>query len=109
MESPEDRERWQLYVRAIDALTGKKVWDYEQISSFHYGPGLLSTAGGLIFAPEQQGMFTALDAKSGKALWNFNTGALITAAPTTYVVDGQQYIALASFSNVIAFALPEAQ
>ena len=57
------------------------MWDYEQVSSFHYGPGLLSTAGGLIFAPEQQGMFTALDAKTGKALWNFNTGALITAAP----------------------------
>ena len=37
MESPEDRERWQLYVRAIDALTGKKVWDDQQISSFHYG------------------------------------------------------------------------
>ena len=109
MESPDDRERWQLYVRAIDALTGKKVWDYEQISSFHYGPGLLSTAGGLIFAPEQQGMFTALDAKTGKALWNFNTGALITAAPTTYSVDGHQYVAIAAFSNVIAFALPEAQ
>jgi len=85
------------------------VWDYEQISSFHYGPGLLSTAGGLIFAPEQQGMFTALDARTGKALWNFNTGALTTAAPTTYTVDGRQYIALASFSNVIAFALPEGQ
>ena len=28
-------------------------------------------------------------------------------APTTYTVDGQQYIALAAFSNVIAFALPE--
>jgi len=109
MESTEDRERWQLYVRALDAVTGKKVWDFEQVSSFHYGPGLLSTAGGLIFAPEQQGMFTALDARSGKALWNFNTGALITSAPSTYTVDGRQYVALTSFSNVIAFALPDAK
>jgi alcohol dehydrogenase (cytochrome c) len=109
MESGEDQERWQLYVRALDAVTGKKVWDFEQISSFHYGPGLLSTAGGLIFAPEQQGMFTVLDAKSGKPLWNFNTGALITSAPTTYMVDGHQYIALTSFSNVITFALPDAR
>ena len=109
MESGEDQERWQLYVRALDAVTGKKVWDFEQVSSFHYGPGLLSTAGGLIFAPEQQGMFTVLDAKSGKALWNFNTGALITSAPSTYMVDGHQYVALTSFSNVIAFALPEAK
>ena len=76
--APTTASAGSCYVRAIDALTGKKVWDYEQISSFHYGPGLLSTAGGLIFAPEQQGMFTVLDAKTGKALWNFNTGALIT-------------------------------
>jgi outer membrane protein assembly factor BamB len=54
-------------------------------------------------------MFTVLDAKSGKPLWNFNTGALITSAPSTYMVDGHQYIALTSFSNVIAFALPDAR
>jgi alcohol dehydrogenase (cytochrome c) len=95
MESEDDRERWQLYVRALDAVTGTKVWEYEQVSSFHYGPGLLSTAGGLIFAPEQKGTFTALDARTGKPLWHFNTGALITAAPSTYTVNGQ-HIALTS-------------
>jgi alcohol dehydrogenase (cytochrome c) len=109
MESPNEQENWQLYVRALDALTGKKIWDFEQIGSHHYGPGLLSTAGGLIFAPEQQGMFTALDAKTGKPLWNFNTGALITASPSTYMVDGHQYVAIAAYANVFAFALPDAK
>jgi alcohol dehydrogenase (cytochrome c) len=108
MESPDDRERWQLWVRALDLTTGKTVWDYMQVGSKHYGPGVLSTAGGLLFAGEQQGQFTAHDAKTGKALWNFNTGALITAGPVTYSIDGKQYVAVASFSNVIAFALPDA-
>ena len=49
---------WQLYTRALDALTGKKMWDYKQVRSNHYGPGLMSTAGGILFAPEQFGQFT---------------------------------------------------
>ena len=106
MESPIPEENWQLFVRAIDATSGKKVWDYEQVGSHHYGPGVLSTAGGLLFAGEQQGTFTALDAKTGKPLWHFNTGALITAGPATYSVEGKQYVAVASYANVFAFALP---
>ena len=60
-----DTTNISTFAKKVDGgwrVTGKKVWDFEQISSFHYGPGLLSTAGGLIFAPEQQGMFTVLDA-----------------------------------------------
>ena len=46
------------------------------------------------------------DAKSGKVLWHLNTGGLITASPMTYSVEGKQYVAVASYSNVIAFGLP---
>jgi alcohol dehydrogenase (cytochrome c) len=87
--------------------TGKKVWDYEEIGSHHYGPGLLSTAGGLLFAGEQQGQFTALDARTGKVLWHFNTGDLITASPMAYSIDGKEYVAIGSGTNVIAFGLPD--
>jgi alcohol dehydrogenase (cytochrome c) len=107
MESPEKGKEWQLYTRAIDAFTGKKLWDYQQIASHHYGPGLVSSDGGVVFSAEQFGQFTALDAKSGKVLWHFNTGDLITASPITYSIDGRQYVAVASGSNVFAFALPE--
>jgi alcohol dehydrogenase (cytochrome c) len=107
MESPADQENWQLYVKALD-LSGKTVWSYMQVDSNHYGPGLLSTAGGIIFAGEQQGQFTALDAKTGKVLWHFNTGGLITAGPMTYSVNGKQYVSIASYANVFAFALPDA-
>jgi alcohol dehydrogenase (cytochrome c) len=106
-EASGEQERWQLYVRALDLTTGKKMWDYEQVGSHHYGPGLLSTAGGVIFAGEQQGSFTALDAKTGKPLWHFETGDLITASPVSYGVDGNQYVSIMSGTNVFAFGLPE--
>jgi alcohol dehydrogenase (cytochrome c) len=68
---------------------------------------VLSTAGGLVFAAEHKGQVTALDARSGKSLWHFNTGDLITSSPISYSVDGQQYIAISSGTNVVAFALSD--
>ena len=104
VESPD--EQWQMHVRALDLTTGQLKWDYKQIGSKRYGAGLLSTAGGLIFAGDDQGFLTALDAASGKALWHFNTGRQISASPMTYEIDGKQYVALTAGSNVVAFALP---
>jgi len=92
-------------VRALDLTTGKVQWEYKQINSRRYGAGVLSTAGGLIFAGDDQGFLTALDAKEGKPLWHFNTGQQITASPMTYSIDGKQYVALTAGSNVVAFAL----
>ncbi|MBI1897927.1 MAG: PQQ-binding-like beta-propeller repeat protein, partial [Acidobacteria bacterium] len=81
----EDAEApWQTYVRALELTTGKLKWEYKQVGSKRYGAGLLSTAGGLLFAGDDQGVLTALDAATGKALWHFNTGQQITASPMTY-------------------------
>jgi len=98
---------WQAYVRALDLTTGQRRWDYKQIGSKRYGAGLLSTAGGLIFAGDDQGFLTALDATNGKALWHFNTGQQIKASPIAYSFRGKQYIAIAAGSNVLAFGLHE--
>jgi alcohol dehydrogenase (cytochrome c) len=105
VEDPE--EPWQTYVRALDLTTGKLKWEYKQVGSKRYGAGLLSTAGGLIFAGDDQGVLTSLDAKTGKPLWHFNTGQMITASPMAYSYKGKQFIALTAGSNVIAFALHE--
>jgi alcohol dehydrogenase (cytochrome c) len=107
VESPEEREQWQAWVRALDLTTGKVMWEFKQIGSNHYGSGLLSTAGGLLFAADVQGGFTAHDAKTGKPLWHFNTGDIVTASPMAYSVQGREYIALISGSNVLAFGLPD--
>jgi alcohol dehydrogenase (cytochrome c) len=83
------------------------MWEYKQIGSHHYGPGVLSTAGNLLFAGDLQGFLTAHDAKTGKPLWHFNTGDLITASPMAYSAQGDEYVALVSGSNVFAFGLPD--
>jgi len=106
VESPE--EPWQTYVRALDLNTGALRWEHKQIGSRTYGAGLLSTAGGLIFAGDDQGLLTALEAGTGKPLWHFNTGQRISASPMTYRFEGKQYVALTAGSNVLAFGLFDA-
>ncbi len=105
IESP-DQPR-QLYVRALDLITGKLQWEFKQVGSRAYGAGLLSTAGGLIFAGCDQGIFTALDAKNGTPLWHFNVGQAISASPITYSFKGRQYVAVEAGSDVVAFGLFE--
>ena len=105
VESPE--EPWRMHVRALDLATGKVQWDFEQVGSRHYGAGLLSTGGGLLFAGDDHGNLTAHDARTGKPLWHFYTGQSITSSPMTYSLRDRQYIALTAGSDVIAFGLYE--
>jgi alcohol dehydrogenase (cytochrome c) len=107
IESPDDKTKWVSHIRAMDPMTGKRMWDVTEVRSNHYGPGLLSTASGLLFAPGQFGNVAMLDAKTGKDLWHLNTGDFITASPITYMLDGKQYFAIASGTNVFAFGLPD--
>jgi alcohol dehydrogenase (cytochrome c) len=103
IEDPDEQR--QSYVRALNLTTGKLAWEFKQVYSREYGAGLLSTAGGLIFAGCDEGLFTALDAKTGAPLWHFNMGERISAAPVTYSIKGRQYVALASATNVVVFGL----
>ena len=81
-------------LKAFDPMTGKTVWMNKQPLPFN--GGTMTTASGLVFAGDIQGVFRAYDGKSGKELWKFNTGSGITAAPMTYVIDGKQYVAVVS-------------
>ncbi len=95
------------YLRAIEMQTGNIAWELDQkIPAPNYG-GVLSTAGGLVFYSESSGGFAAVDAKTGRTLWHFETSQPPKASPMTYKVNGRQYVAIASGSNVLAFALPE--
>lgn len=99
-EEPE----WGL-LKALDPLTGETKWDFR----YFHAPwaGTLSTAGGLIFAGDQDGYFMAFDAQTGKNLWRLNTGNPIVNSPMTYMVNGRQYVTMPSGSAVLTFALPE--
>jgi len=55
---------------------------------------VLATGGDLVFAGEPSGEFNALDARTGELQWQFQCGSGHHSNPTTYEVDGRQYIAV---------------
>ncbi|HEY3132026.1 MAG TPA: PQQ-dependent dehydrogenase, methanol/ethanol family, partial [Acidobacteriota bacterium] len=93
-------------IKALDPATGEIKWEY-RFQKGGYGAGCLATAGGVVFAASSEGNLVALDSRTGKLLWRFQTGAEIHASPMSYQVAGKQYIALAAGQNLISFALPE--
>ena len=100
-ELPSD-DAWGA-VRALEASTGRMVWEFR----LHSPPwaGVLSTAGGLVFGGSDEGNFFALDAKSGKPLWDFQTGGPIAANPISFAIDGRQDIAIAADRVLYVFGL----
>jgi hypothetical protein len=44
---------------------------------------------------------------TGKKLYEYQTGSAIFAPPTTYLLDGRQYVVIPSGATLIAFALPK--
>ncbi|PYU92048.1 MAG: PQQ-dependent dehydrogenase, methanol/ethanol family [Acidobacteria bacterium] len=91
---------------AYSVATGKLVWRYPQVGEGHSWGGTMTTATGLVFFGDDAGELEAVDAKNGQPLWHFNTGQVIHASPMSYAVDGVQYVAVASGSDVFSFALP---
>jgi alcohol dehydrogenase (cytochrome c) len=67
--------------------------------------GVLSTAGGVVFGGSNEGNFYALDALSGKPLWDFQTGGAIAANPISFLIDGQQHVAIAAGHSLFVFGL----
>jgi len=94
------------YLRALDIETGKTVWEIPQEGpqEANYS-GVLSTAGGLVFYGETGGGFAAVDAKSGKTLWVIHGNQPWRGCAMTYMLNGRQYVAVASGSNILTFAL----
>jgi alcohol dehydrogenase (cytochrome c) len=88
-------------VMAWDPVKQQKVWGNKDELLFI--GGMLSTAGGLVFHGDIRGQFKALDAKTGRPLWQFQTGSGISAGPMTYELGGKQYVAVVSGRT---FAIP---
>jgi alcohol dehydrogenase (cytochrome c) len=87
----QDEEQWG-HVKAFDPATGREVWSWRGEAPMV--TSLLSTAGGIVFSGEPNGMFNAHDARTGAVLWRFQTGSGIHSNPVTYAVNGKQYVAV---------------
>jgi alcohol dehydrogenase (cytochrome c) len=90
-------EQWGN-VTAVDYNTGKIRWQVKTPQPMI--GGILATVGGLVFTGEGNGHFKAYDAETGAILWKFQAGAGVNAPPSSYTVDGKQYIVVAAGGNV---------
>jgi alcohol dehydrogenase (cytochrome c) len=93
-------------VFAVVPGTGEIKWKWEMVTP--PSSGMLTTAGGLVFGGDREGYVFALDARTGKPLWKFQTGGTVIAPPITYMLDGRQIVAVAAGSSMMTFALPKA-
>jgi alcohol dehydrogenase (cytochrome c) len=83
-------------VQAWNVDTGKRVWTHKYANSPNWGP-MLATGGGLVFTGgTNDRKFHAFDAATGKLLWEFPTSSGIIGQPTSFSVEGKQYIAVQS-------------
>jgi alcohol dehydrogenase (cytochrome c) len=80
-------------VRALSVETGKAVWRFDQRAGVM---ALVATAGDLVFGGDVAGRFRALDATTGKVLWETNVGSMVTGHPITFAVGGKQYVAVST-------------
>ncbi|MEZ5594866.1 MAG: PQQ-dependent dehydrogenase, methanol/ethanol family [Pseudomonadales bacterium] len=80
------------YLAAWDPVAQKEVWRVQHAMSWN--GGLLSTAGNLVFQGRADGKFAAYTADKGELVWEVPVDVGIVAAPITYTIDGEQYIAV---------------
>jgi alcohol dehydrogenase (cytochrome c) len=99
-------ETSQRILLAYNLDTQSLAWRYPQVGSGHSDAGTMTTAGGLVFFGDDAQSFEAVEARTGKPLWHFNTGQDFGASPMTYAVRARQFVAIAAGSDIFSFALP---
>jgi mono/diheme cytochrome c family protein len=95
---------------AWDPVKQEARWSVDH--PYLWNAGVLATAGGLVFQGAAEGQFAAYSAGDGKRVWSYDAGNGIVAAPATYAVDGEQYVAVmvgygGAMPLVVSWALPD--
>ena len=127
---PASKPPWGT-LNCLDLNTGKLLWtvplgEYPELTAQgtpktgteNYG-GAIVTAGGLLFCSgTRDSKIRAFDKDNGAELWSGTLPWVGSAPPTTYMINGRQYVVIASTGNklgkpnefgdaYVAFALPE--
>ena len=94
-------------MQAWNVNTGEKVWS-QKFDLANWGP-VMTTGGNLVFSGGMADRyFRAYDARNGRILWQERLNSGITGVPTTYEVNGKQYIAIQSGWGVDASRMQRA-
>jgi alcohol dehydrogenase (cytochrome c) len=95
-------------VKALDAATGAKKWEYvtsEQQAGLGWSySGVLSTAGGVTFTAAA-GVLRALDTATGEELWRAGLGGVTQATPISFLLGRQQVVAVAAGRTLFVFGM----
>ena len=91
-------------ITALDPQTGIKKWEF-RLSAPSTEGGVLTTASDVLFSGGRDGQFFALDARTGKLLWETNLGPSVAAGPMTYQANGKQYVSIQAGSALFTFGL----
>jgi quinohemoprotein ethanol dehydrogenase len=82
-------------LRAWDPVAQKTVWEHETSAGIRgYDGGVMSTAGNLVFQGRGNGELWVYAADTGRVLKVIKTGSHLMAAPMTYSVNGEQFVAI---------------
>jgi quinohemoprotein ethanol dehydrogenase len=81
------------WLAAYDPVSAKVVWKAKP-NAVYGASGTMVTASDLVFMGNHSGEFSAYDARTGDKVWSIKVDAKVVAAPSTYVIDGEQYVAL---------------
>jgi len=94
-------------LRAWDPVQQKLAWEYETAGPFDRS-GVLATAGGLVIQGTVPGYLLAMDDATGEILREIKISSSVVAAPMSYEIDGEQYIAVMAGigGGVYTFAPP---
>ena len=92
-------------LKAIEVRTGKIVWELPQPGRGESWGGTLATSNGLLIFGEEGGALMAVEQKTGKPLWKFETGQSLHASPMVYEFDGKEMVAIMAGGSVLAFGV----
>ena len=81
-------------LQAWDLSKGEKVWSHKFDDQALWGP-VLTTAGNLVLVGgTRDRMFRAFDATNGELLWQTRLNSGVQGVPTSFEIDGTQYVAV---------------
>jgi alcohol dehydrogenase (cytochrome c) len=99
-----DRGGWsESMIQAVDYKTGKVKWSHKWEANIR--SGILTTAGNLLFTGGPSADFVALNATTGDAIWHARLGSSVSNGPSTYELDGTQYLLVGAGDTLWAFAM----
>jgi alcohol dehydrogenase (cytochrome c) len=101
---------WQHVLEALDYKTGEVKWNHPYTTMDPSGagtgfPGILTTAGGLLFTGDYNRNLIAFNAANGEILWHFPMLSSMGNGPETYLLDGHQYLVAGGGDTLYAFKL----